>query len=232
MRKYKLKKGILIAIEGIDGAGKTTQTFRLRDHFRQKGIQAQCFKEPTDGPYGQQIRNLAINGRHSVTYEEELELFIKDRICDCETNLQPALDVNTLVILDRYYFSNIAYQGALGLNINEILERNEQIAIIPDLVIILDLAVKIGLSRITNNRGDEHNHFENEEYLEKVRKIFKQMESPYIQIVNGSQDEDAVFSHIRNIVQDIIAPYITKIESQFDLFEAGIEKGKVSFSIN
>jgi len=232
MKKHNLRKGILIAIEGIDGAGKTTQTVRLRDYFRLKGFNVINFKEPTDGQYGQIIRNLAINGRHTTSPEDELELFINDRIEDCQKNILPALANKQIILMDRYYFSNVAYQGALGIDTKRILSRNEEIAVIPDLVILLDLAVKIGLSRIKNNRKESHNHFEKEEYLEKVRKIFQKLEAPYIQMINGSRDEESVFHNIKNIIQGILGPYISKDESQFDLFEASIKKGKVKLSIN
>ena len=150
MKKLKLNKGILVAIEGIDGAGKTTQAFKLRDYYRQLGIKTTYLKEPTNSEYGQQIRNLAIYGRNSISPEDELELFIKDRIYDCQYFIKPALQKKELVIIDRYYFSSIAYQGALGLDIEYILKRNEKIAVKPDIVIIIDVAVIIGLSRIKN----------------------------------------------------------------------------------
>ncbi|NHZ84818.1 MAG: dTMP kinase [Planctomycetia bacterium] len=216
---FSLKEGLLITIEGVDGAGKTTQVQKINNFFSQYGIPVSTFKEPTDGIYGQKIRHLAIHGRHSVTREEEMELFINDRIEDCKTNIIPALKKNHLVILDRYYHSNIAYQGALGLDIKLIRKRNEKIAVKPDLVIILDLAVHIGLSRIIDFRKEEHNHFENEDYLEKVRRIFKKMSGANIQEINASSDEEAVFKNIRNILKNIIMPKITIKQNQVQMFD-------------
>jgi dTMP kinase len=231
MKKYTLQKGILIAIEGIDGAGKTTQTLMLRDHFARLGYKVSTFKEPTEGFYGQQIKNLAINGR-TKSPEEELELFIKDRIEDCNVNILPALKRNELVLIDRYYFSSVAYQGALGLDQEYILRRNEEIAIKPDLVIILDCAVRIGLSRIQNFRQEEHNHFEKEDYLEKVREIFQKMKSSYIQVVNSCSDADEVFKNTRNIVEDIIAPHSSHVVDQLNLFAKDSGSDKVIFFEN
>ena len=217
-QKHKLHKGILIAIEGIDGAGKTTQTIRLRDYFTQKGFQVHSFKEPTDGEYGQQIKSLSRFGRH-LSPKEEFELFLNDRIEDCKLNITPSLSKNNLVFMDRYYFSNIAYQGALGLDTDYIIKRNESVAPVPDLVIVLDVAPKIGLSRILHSRKEQHNHFEREDYLGEVRKIFLKLEAPYIQIVDGTSDEDTVFNKLKNIIQDIIAPHSSEDDSQIDLFE-------------
>lgn len=218
-KKYSLKKGILIAIEGIDGAGKTTQTARLKEYYSRYGISVSTFKEPTDGIFGQEIRKLALNGRHVVTPEQELELFIRDRIEDCENNILPALNNKHLVIIDRYYFSSIAYQGALGIDIKYIQNRNEEIAIKPDLVIILDVAAHIGLSRISNFRKETHNHFEGEDYLEKVRNIFCNLKLPYVQTINASRDEDDVFKNIKNMIMDILIPYTYMKDDQFKIFE-------------
>ena len=232
MKKYKLNKGILIAIEGIDGAGKTTQVRMLSEYFKHKGIDVVTFKEPTDGEYGQKIKVISRFGRHTVTPMEEFEIFLQNRIEDCRINIIPALEQNKLVIMDRYYFSNIAYQSVLGVNKEYIIKRNEEIAVIPDLVLILDVAVKIGLSRIIHNRKEEHNHFEKEEYLDKVRQVFLSLKDSYIQIIDGTQTEDFVFSNLKNIVQDIIAPHKTEDVSQIDLFESRFQNSEMAYFKN
>jgi len=233
MKKYQLKKGILIAIEGIDGAGKTTQVTMLREYYQRFSIPVTTLKEPTSGEFGQKIKQLAMHGRHK-TAEEELELFINDRIEDCEKNIAPALKKNELVIMDRYYFSSVAYQGALGLDPEYILKRNEEVAIKPDIVIILDVAAKIGLSRIIYSRNDTQDHFENEEYLDKVREIFRRMSAPYVQLVDGHSDEDSVFRNTRNIVQDILNPHLIDIEKehQLTLFKSAKGSGDLIFTKN
>ncbi len=232
MKKYKLNKGVFIAIEGIDGAGKTTQVQRLKEYFQRKNLIVNTFKEPTDGHYGQLIREIAKTGRHLYTPEEELNLFLMDRKEDCEKNINPALAKNELVIMDRYYHSNIAYQGALGIDRELIQSKNEKIAIIPDLVIILDCAVRVGLARIKYSRNETPNHFENEHYLQKVKKIFQAMSGPNIQVVNSTPDEDTVFNHVRNIVNDMIAPYLIETDEQQDLFGTTENTPTYKFSEN
>jgi dTMP kinase len=231
MKKYKLKKGVLIAIEGIDGAGKTTQVHRIKDYFSLKGFNCVTFKEPTDGQYGQEIRKLAQFGRN-ISPLEEMNLFLKDRIENKEKNILPALEKNSLVILDRYYFSSVAYQGPLGIDKELILRENEKIAVKPDLVIILDCAVQLGLSRIKVNRGETPNHFEKESFLEEARTIFKEMHSSYIQVIDSSSDEEQVFDHVRNIVQTMIAPYSYIYDDQPDLFGVTQEYEPTIFSKN
>lgn len=200
----QLKKGLLIAIEGTDGAGKSTQAKRLKDFFLCQGIPTRYLREPTDGKYGQEIRRLAREGRRQVTPEQELELFIQDRIEDCKNNIQPALNNNELVLIDRYYFSTVAYQGALGLDPKEIWRRNETIAVIPDLVIILDMPVEKGLKRITDQRGDLHDDFEKTDFLEKVRSIFQSMHRPYIHHLSADRNPYEVFEEMRVIIESIV----------------------------
>ena len=232
MKKYKLSRGVFIAVEGVDGAGKTTQVMRLKEHFYRKGIPVSTFKEPTDGRYGQMIRQIGLIGRHLYTPDEELDLFLSDRKEDLEKNIIPAIQRKELVIIDRYYFSNIAYQGALGVDKEHILIENEKIALKPDLVIILNCAVRVGLSRIRNSRNETPNHFEKEEYLEDVKKIFLSMSGPAIQIIDSTPDEDTVFNHVKNIVQDVIAPFTYPIEEQTDLFAVDPADQQVTFSKN
>ena len=226
LKKYILSKGVLIAIEGIDGAGKTTMVNRLKEHFTRLHYSVSTFKEPTDGKYGQKIRKLSEGGREDTSPIGEMELFLLDRKEDCEKNVTPALDRNELVIMDRYYFSSIAYQGSRGLDLRVIQKENEKIAIKPDMVIILDCAVNIGLTRIEFIRGDIPNHFEKEEHLEKARTIFKQMQAPYIQEIDSSPSEDRVFEHLKHIVTGILIPFSKEISDQPDLFSLDIENSR------
>lgn len=204
--KKKLKKGILIAIEGIDGAGKTTQAKNLVETLKTEGYDAVYFKEPTAGQWGLNIRDIALNGRDHITADDELNYFIFDRREDVKENIEPALRSNKIVIMDRYYHSNIAYQGALGIDPEEIRRKNEieEHFPVPDVVIILDVAPRIGVSRIIKFRKEELNKFEQEKYLNSVREIFKKMDQENIQIIDGSRPVDEMNDQILNIAHDII----------------------------
>ncbi len=201
-----LKRGLLIIIEGIDGAGKTTQVKLLAEYFRKRGYLVSTFKEPTDGQYGRLIKEISKNGRKNITPKDELELFIKDRKEDIKFNIKPSLDKKEIVIVDRYYFSNIAYQGALGLNTEDIRAANEKISIAPDIVVILDCDVNIGLNRIKSFRNEKPNHFEEEKYLNKVRKIFKNIHGPNIKFIDSSASIEIIFNQLKKIIEDIMLP--------------------------
>jgi len=203
-RVRELNRGILIAIEGIDGAGKTTQTRLLAERLANDGFLVATLKEPTEGKWGQRIRNLASHGRN-LNPMDEMRLFLKDRQEDVEANIRPSLAEKRIVIMDRYYLSNIAYQGALGLDTEGIRQMNEEFAPVPDLVIILDVAPSIGQSRLLNGRKEKPNHFEGEEYLEKVREQFQRMQHlKNVQLIDGSRPISEVAKSVLNSVRSII----------------------------
>ena len=118
-----MSQGLFIVIEGIDGTGKSTQSKRLAEWFRSRGREVVLSREPTDGPWGKKLRESATTGRLSA--EEELECFLNDRREHVEMSIKPALAEGKVVILDRYYFSTMAYQGARGFDPVEIRRRNE-----------------------------------------------------------------------------------------------------------
>ncbi|MCP8310143.1 MAG: dTMP kinase, partial [Candidatus Methylarchaceae archaeon HK01M] len=103
--KKVLKKGLLIAIEGIDGAGKTTNAELLRNVLHKDGYSVTLLHEPTEGKWGKKIAELAMKGLDDINPETEFELFCKDRREDVENNIKPALKRRDIVIMDRYYLS-------------------------------------------------------------------------------------------------------------------------------
>jgi dTMP kinase len=193
-----LKKGLLVVLEGIDGSGKTTQARSLLRRLRYRGWKASFFREPTRGKWGREIKRLAARA-DSLTPAEELELFVKDRRENVEKNLEPALRTGRIVVLDRYYFSTMAYQGAKGIDIGKIRRMNEAFAARPDLVIVLDVDAGAGLARIRGRkRRDEL--FEREDYLVRVREIFRGLKGPRFVHLDGRGDKRAIgraiWSHV------------------------------------
>lgn len=165
--------GMLIAIEGIDGAGKTTLLQALAAHLRARTeAPVRTGKEPTDGPYGAQLRASALSGRLSA--EQELQLLLDDRRAHVEEVIAPVLASGGYMLLDRYYFSTAAYQGAAGLPVPMLLERNRAFAPPPDLLLIVDVDPELGLARV-NKRGDQANHFEVPQTLQQARRIFLEL---------------------------------------------------------
>lgn len=162
--------GLLVAVEGIDGTGKTTVSATLAQWCGERGLICDFSKEPTSLRYGRQLRESAKTGRLSV--QEELELFLKDRVDHVKRGIRPALQANAIVILDRYYWSTAAYQGARGIDFNQIIRDNEARAPVPDLILLLDIDSSSGIKRI-HRRGDTPNDFEESESLNRARAIFR-----------------------------------------------------------
>ncbi|MCX7017301.1 MAG: dTMP kinase, partial [Candidatus Sumerlaeota bacterium] len=124
-------RGLLVVLEGIDGTGKSTQARRLAEALEARGHTTRVLREPTDGPHGSELRRMAREGRTDP--QRERALFIADRREDVERNIRPALARGEIVVMDRYYFSTVAYQGARGLDPDELRAENEAFAPKPDL---------------------------------------------------------------------------------------------------
>ena len=167
--KTPIPGGLLVAIEGIDGTGKSTVAATLAQWCGERGLACVFSREPTNIGPGRKLRQSMETGRLSM--EEELELFRLDRKEHVERSIGPALAENQIVILDRYYWSNAAYQGARGADVAGIIAANEAIAPVPDLILFMDIEVPVSLARI-HGRGDVPNDFEERESLEKTRAIF------------------------------------------------------------
>lgn len=171
----KQSRGKFIVFEGIDGAGKTTQIGLLEQYLKTKGIPAVTTAEPTDLPEGKLLRR-ALAGEFPTTPSELAALFTADRIAhnlDPEKGIRRMLEDGKTVLSDRYYYSTLAYQGALtdrdwamSLNLScpDILR--------PDLCIFLDLTPKESMERIARGRTTRE-IFETEEQLTRIRESFR-----------------------------------------------------------
>jgi len=196
--------GTLIALEGIDGSGKSTQAQRLRAALDAQRIDAVVFREPGDSPYGDKLREQFRQGR-TVAPREEADLFIEDRRVDVRDNIGPALAAGRVVIMDRYYFSTMAYQGALGLDVEELQRENEAFAPRPDLTLILDVPPTTSAERIVAARGATDS-YEGVEYLEKVRQLFLGFCDGDVVAVDATVPEEKLAREILGKVTEVIQP--------------------------
>jgi dTMP kinase len=199
------QRGRLIVVEGIDGAGKSTQVRRLAEALRRDGRSVVESREPTDGPWGRKIRASAAAGRMSL--DDELHAFIEDRKEHVARVIEPALARGDIVLLDRYYFSTIAYQGARGGDVDVIRRMNEAVAPRPDLVLLIDFDPQAGLRRIRESRGDVPDDFERLDQLEAIRAIFRELaadDPTLFRTIEGDRPPDAVFedlsAHVRQLL--------------------------------
>ena len=201
----QLDRGYLIVFEGIDGTGKSTHCKFLVEYLEEKGFSVLHLVEPTQGFWGKKIRDLLLKGRGGITPEEELTWFINDRKEDVDRNIQPALDEKKIVLMDRYYFSTMAYQGALGLNPNKILKENEAFAPPPDRVFIFKAPLEVCLKRISKSRSFGPDSFEKLEYLEKVQDIFDTFSGPKFRRIDSTNSQEAVRAQLRNEIYKLFS---------------------------
>jgi dTMP kinase len=195
------RRGLLVVLEGIDGVGKSSALRAIREAIRDVARELVLSREPTDGPWGRRLRESATSGRLSL--EEELELFIRDRRQHVEELVTPALERGALVLLDRYYLSTAAYQGARGADPEAVLALNETFAPAPDLVLLLECDPSVSLERIMR-RGGVADEFEKLEALEAVRRIFMELRRPFIRVVDAGRPPEVVGAECGRIVRQLL----------------------------
>ena len=200
---YSLKrlsyKGILVVIEGIDGSGKSTQAELLRKYFKEKGKKVIKFREPSDSKWGKRIREKA-KYSDGLTSEEQYILFLKDREHNFKNNLLPYLKKGYIVILDRYYHSTYAYQGAFGLDKRKILRENLRICSPPEMLFILDLPVNEAWKRISDRKKDSL--FESIEFLKEVRENYYDFWGNDVHYISADQPPDSILRFISGKVEE------------------------------
>ncbi|TWU24938.1 Thymidylate kinase [Novipirellula galeiformis] len=197
-------RGVFIVIDGIDGAGKSTQVDRLCVWLRSQGYEVTQSREPTDGRWGKMIRASATTGRLSA--EDELNAFIEDRREHVATLIQPALAKGNVVVVDRYFYSTVAYQGLRGADTGSLLSEMRGEFPAPDLALFFDLPVDVALQRISEHRGDVPNEFEQEDALTEIRKSFHHMatQCAEVEVVDCTPTPDEIAENVISRVQSVL----------------------------
>jgi len=147
---------MFIALEGIDGSGKSTQTRLLAEKLVNEGHIVYTTFEPTDSPIGSLIRNI-LKGRFKADHRTIAGLFVADRLDHLlnEVNgIVKKLDEGFTVITDRYCFSSYAYQGT-HMDMDWVIQANSMSAQIlrPDINIFIDVDPEVSMQRLHSNRG-------------------------------------------------------------------------------
>ena len=195
------KRGRFITFEGGEGTGKSTQVKRLAAALEARKIAAVVTREPGGSPGAEEIRNLVLKGDPARWNPlTEALLFYAARADHTDRTIKPALAAGKWVICDRYSDSSYAYQGGgRGLN-RETVRRIEAIAIDdfkPELTLILDLPVEIGLKRSIGRQGNTETRFEEMDiaFHERMRKAFLDIarrNPDRCIVIPADQDVDAV----------------------------------------
>ena len=198
------KRGVLLALEGVDGCGKSTQAELLAAALRERGLEVVLTCEPTDSPLGQQIREYFQGPDRYLSPKEELNLFMADRREHVAEVIDPALAEGKIVITDRYYYSSVAYQGALGLDPDRILAQNEVLAVRPDLTVILTLPVAQALARLSGTPQRARQVSEDPAYLERVATIYAGLQGPHLRHLDASAPAQAVHAALLSLTLEFL----------------------------
>ncbi len=192
-------KNKFIVFEGIDGSGKSTQSSLLYNYIVSENIAVKKLAEPTSGEYGQKIRKM-LQGEIQASVDEQIRLFIEDRQQDLDLNIKPCMDQGITIVMDRYFYSNAAYQGSSFISPSEIIKKNIDRGFpVPDKVYYIDIDPAEAIRRITARNGSGRTElFEKKAFLEGVRKNFLQMADANFLKIDGSLDEDEIFRIIKN----------------------------------
>ncbi|WP_456434462.1 dTMP kinase [Thermosulfuriphilus sp.] len=187
------RSGVLLAFEGIDGSGKSTLAAAVANRLKKEGLEVVLTREPTEGQYGQRIRDLLSQTKPSPG--GLLELFLLDRLDHVKNVILPALEAGKVVITDRYYFSTLAYQGAQGFDPFWLLRLNQALAPCPDRVFILELPLE-ELSRRISNRGVLDSFEMNLHFLRKVAVNFSRLKEGYIVHLEATRSVDDLVNQV------------------------------------
>jgi dTMP kinase len=187
--EFKGKGSLLIAFEGLDGSGKSTQARILAESL---GSDAVLLREPSDGPFGRAIREMAETARPRPVLEHKF--FLKDREWDLKHNILPALGEGKTVVLDRYILSNLAYQGALGIPLMSIMADNVNFPW-PDMTFVLTVDAQTALKRIRKSRKTLQ-LFETEGYLQSVGAILASVKLSKVMHIDGAGEANAIAGKI------------------------------------
>jgi dTMP kinase len=199
--------GLFIALEGGDGAGKSTQLALLRQWLEGLGRTVVVTREPGGTPFGRHVRDLVLHGDHVAPRAEAL-LFAADRAHHVETLVRPALERGDVVLTDRYLDSSVAYQGAgrdLGADEVRDLSLWATRGLLPDLTVVLDIAPQAGRER----RGDVHDRLESEpdDFHARVRQHFLDLAAREPQrylVVAADRSRDDIQAAVRERVQALL----------------------------
>jgi len=192
--------GLFISVEGIDGAGKSTQAARLAARLGAAGHRVVETREPGGAPGAEEIRRLLVEGDpQRWSAETEILLFTAARRDNVERVIRPALEAGAVVVCDRYVDSTRAYQGMGGERLRALVEEVHALAIDldPDLTLIFDLDPDAALARAGARATAAEARFEEKgiDFQKRLRAVYHRLareEPRRIRLIDAEGDPDTV----------------------------------------
>ncbi|MCC6030959.1 MAG: dTMP kinase [Desulfurococcales archaeon] len=189
----------LIVFEGIDGAGKTTVSRKIVEILSSKGFKTFYTREPSDSPFAQLLNDLKTK-IDTGPIIDALAMSL-DRAFHMMNEVEPRLAEGYVVVMDRYYHSTIAYQGAMGADIKWIRDIN-RVFRRPDIAFYLDVSVETAMRRIRDKKS-RWPFYEFKDFLSKVRDIYlKLVEENELIYVDAERDLNDVINQVIKILRE------------------------------
>jgi dTMP kinase len=205
-----MRKGKFITIDGVEGAGKSTQIDYISDYLNNKGVSLLITREPGGTDLGKKIRELLLgNETRSMHFDTELLLMFADRNEHIQTKIIPALDRGDWVLSDRFSDASYAYQGGgreLGMERISELEGWVLQGFVPDLTLLLDVDAELGMSRIHSRGSKDRIELETIDFFNRVRDTYiqrSQMFPERIKLIDASKTIEHTSKQIQNILQNL-----------------------------
>jgi dTMP kinase len=201
--------GALIVLEGIDGAGTTTQTELLMQWLRRVGIPSLATREPSDGPVGVVVRRHLGRKVDLASPEAEALAFAADRMDHVASEVAPALAKGITVVADRYYLSSLAYQ-TLSCDLEWVREIN-RFALRPDLTVFLAVPVDVGVERFSGRATLERFEDDRDELVRVAQRYEAAMaalraDGEEIAVVDGAGSPAEVHADVVRLAAGVLAP--------------------------
>ncbi len=207
----KLSKGLFVTFEGPEGSGKSTHSKFLYEELVSCGFEVVYTAEPGGTSLGSKIRNILLEKNEiQLSAISELFLFEADRAQHLEEVINPSLAEGKIVLCDRFNTATFAYQGyGLGMDMEtiETVDLKATGGIVPDLVILMDIDVKIGLNRANENSGPDRMEKREKDFHERVRSGYLALaeKSPgRIKVIKVKETIEDTYKLIKEEVDDLI----------------------------
>lgn len=211
-----------ITVEGGEGAGKTTQLAFMRQYLEQAGCRVVVTREPGGTVLGEEIRALLLGHRHDgMALATETLLMFAARAEHLERVIRPALAQGDWVLCDRFTDATYAYQGGgrgLAMERIAVLEDWVQGALRPDLILLFDLPVTVGLARARKRSAADRFEREDVAFFERVRATYRERAVRYsnrYRLVNADQSVEEIWSE----VQDILGKFLRRSLERSDILQ-------------
>ncbi|WP_122952254.1 dTMP kinase [Bathymodiolus thermophilus thioautotrophic gill symbiont] len=205
-----MQKGKFITIDGVEGAGKSTQIDFICQYLTDKGINVVLTREPGGTEVGEKIRTLLLsNSTGKMHADTELMLMFAARNEHIQNKIIPTLNQGDWILSDRFTDASYAYQGGgRGLDIARIAQLEQWVlrSFAPDMTLLLDIPVDIGMRRVESRGEKDRIEQESLDFFNRVRNTYIARSEQYperIKLIDASQNVENISNEIQKILKTL-----------------------------